>query len=138
MSGFLRDFFFIAGDEDFFESARFAGPAAAVFVRDATRAAAGFRAGPAGRVTTMMSKNPLVAESILPMKPGFRISLEQNVILWKTEPIPPGISTARPHRAEAIRRAPDENLVFRRNCGAWRKPTSAASRCQGIFSYLYT
>jgi hypothetical protein len=50
--------FFAAGDEDFFEAVRFAVLADDVFVRDATRAAAGFRPGLAIRITAMDVEKP--------------------------------------------------------------------------------
>jgi hypothetical protein len=74
-SGVLQDAgraaFFIAGDEDFFEAVRFAVPAGDSFVRDATRAAAGFRPGLAIRLTAMDVESPLVAKSSLP-NPAFK------------------------------------------------------------------
>jgi hypothetical protein len=70
-SGVLRAAFFIAGDEDFFEAVRFADPATDAFVRDATRAAAGFRPGLAIRLTAMDVESPLVAKSQLP-NPAFK------------------------------------------------------------------
>jgi hypothetical protein len=64
--------FFAAGDGDFFEAVRFAFPAGDVFVRDATRVAAGFRPGLAIRLTAMDVEKPFVAKSSLPKPPSRR------------------------------------------------------------------